>query len=635
MCGIVAVFSPDGGVEAAPVQRATQALNHRGPDGQGLWISPDKKVGLGHARLSIIDLQMGQQPIANEDNSIHVIVNGEFYDHDRIRSELRARGHHLATSSDSEIALHLYEDNGTGCMQELRGEFAFILWDQRNQVLIAVRDRFGIKPLYYAWHQDRLYLASEAKALFAAGVPAAWDHESFHQKLFTNLENDRSMFRGVQQVPPGHMMLTTAWASKIVPYWDQDYPLAHDLPTGHSEREIVAQMHDQLVEATRLRMRADVPVGCYLSGGLDSCALLGIASTLHSKPIEAFTIAFEEEAFDEGPVAQEMAKRAGANFHPFRMSADLRADNFADAIWYSEVPHGNGNSVAKYLLSERVRDYGFKVVLTGEGSDEIFGGYPMFRQDMVRFHSEGSSSEKDANMKTIRARNPVANFLMSGEQQPDIAAAEGALGFTPSLLKTWAARGNLISPLLSKQFKSEFEGRDPHRAFLNGIDLRAVRGRQNISQSLYLWTKSALPDILLNHLGDRMEMAHSIEGRTPFLDHQLVSAVNRMPIEMKIRGITEKYVLREAARPYLTQTVYERQKHPFIAPPATAGRFGQMLRDTLWSKVLDDIPFFDATAVRAASDRLAKMDDPAARQGLAAVLTSISSACVLHDRFGL
>lgn len=376
-------------------------------------------------------------------------------------------------------------------------------------------------------------------------------------------------------------------------------------------------------------------MGCYLSGGLDSCALLGIASTLHSQPIEAFTIAFEEEDFDEGPIAEQMARKAGANFHPFLMSADLRADNFADAIWYAEDPHGNGNTVAKYLLSKQVRNYGLKVVLTGEGSDEIFGGYTMFRQDMVRHHSGGSTGDKESDMQAIRARNTVARFMVNGDEQPNIAAAEGALGFTPTILKAFASRAELFGPLLSEEFSHEFHGRDPNRVFLNGIDLRSLKGRQNISQSLYLWTKSMLPDILLNHLGDRMEMAHSIEGRTPFLDHRLVSAVNRMPIEMKIRGITEKYVLREAARPYITQTVYERQKHPFISPPATSGRFGQMLRDTLWSKALEDIPFFEAAAVRAAFDGLEKMSEPAQRQGLAFVLTSISSACVLHDRFGL
>jgi asparagine synthase (glutamine-hydrolysing) len=635
MCGIVAVLSPDRGVDRDAIQRATHALDHRGPDGQGLWVSEDGRVGLGHARLSIIDLETGQQPIGSEDGSVQVVVNGEFYDHDRIRGELAERGHQLATSSDSEIAVHLYEDLGTRFVEELRGEFAFVLWDQRNQVLIAGRDRFGIKPLYYAWHRGQLYIASEAKALFAAGVPAEWDRESFHQKLYTNVENDRSMFRGVRQVPPGHLMLTTPWSSKMVPYWDQDYPQADAMPADYSEQEVVEEMRSQLVEATRLRMRADVPVGCYLSGGLDSCSLLGISSTMHSQPIEAFTIAFEEEAYDEEPIAQEMAKKAGANFHPFRVTADLRADHFGDAIWHAEDPHGNGNTVAKYLLSEKVRDYGFKVVLTGEGSDEIFGGYPMFRQDMVRFHSSGDASEKEADMQTIRDRNPVARFMVGGDQQDDIAAAEGALGFSPSFLKAFAGRSLPLNGLTSAEFDREFEGRDPVRVFLNGIDLRALKGRQNISQSLYLWTKSLLPDILLNHLGDRMEMAHSIEGRTPFLDHRLVEAVNRMPIDMKIRGITEKYVLREAARPFITDTVYERQKRPFMSPPVLTGRFGQMLKDTLSSKALDDVPFFDGTAVRNKFDNFESIEDPAERDGTAFALTNIASACILHERFGL
>jgi asparagine synthase (glutamine-hydrolysing) len=225
--------------------------------------------------------------------------------------------------------------------------------------------------------------------------------------------------------------------------------------------------------------------------------------------------------------------------------------------------------------------------------------------------------------------------MVGGDEVPDVAAADGALGFSPSFLKALSAREGPITPLLSAEFAREFEGRDPFRAFLNGIDLRAVRGRQNISQSLYLWSKSTLPDILLNHLGDRMEMAHSIEGRTPFLDHHLVAAVNRMPIDLKIHGITEKYVLREAAKPYITKTVYERQKHPFISPPVSGGRFAQMLHDTLAGKALDDLPFFDATAVRDSLEQLPKLDDPAVRQSTAFALTSITSACVLHERFGL
>jgi asparagine synthase (glutamine-hydrolysing) len=629
------MFSPDGDVRPEPLERAVRALSHRGPDGSGVWIAEHRRVGMGHARLSIIDLEGGEQPIASRDGKIHIVVNGEFYDHDRIREELIARGHTFRTRSDSEIALHLYEDHGTAFMEHLRGEFAFVLWDERNGLLVAARDRFGIKPLYYTWDRGRLYLASEAKALFAAGVRAAWDREAFHQKLFLTLEADRSMFRDVRQVPPGHLLLATRWSSKWVPYWDQDYPRADALPPARTEAEVVEEMRAELVEATRLRLRADVPVGCYLSGGLDSCSLLGIASRLHPRPIEAFTIAFEEEVYDERPVAEEMAKLAGANFHCFEMSADLRADHFEDAIWHAEDPHGNGNTVAKYLLSERVRDFGFKVVLTGEGSDEIFGGYAAFRHDMVRYHSGNGAARVQEDIRTINERNRVAHFLTGGGGDERVAAAEGTLGFTPAFLKAMAGRTGRIGSLLRPEFLAEFGERDAVRMFLNGVDLRATKGRQAISQSLYLWARSTLPDVLLNHLGDRMEMAHSIEGRTPFLDHHLVAAVNRMPIELKIHGITEKYVLREAARPYITDTVYRRQKHPFVAPVALRGRFATMIHDTLHSRTLDAQPYFDAAKVRGLLAGLPTVDDPVAQEGRAWALTEIASACVLHDRYGL
>jgi asparagine synthase (glutamine-hydrolysing) len=631
----VTILAPDGGVAPEPLDRAIRALAHRGPDGSGRWIADHGRVGMGHARLSIIDLDSGEQPIASQDGKLHIVVNGEFYDHDRIRGELIARGHKFRTYSDSEIALHLYEDHGTAFMEQLRGEFAFVLWDERNGLLIAARDRFGIKPLYYAWHQGRLYLASEAKALFAAGVPAAWDRESFHQKLHLGLEADRSMFKDVRQVPPGHLLLATRWSSKWVPYWDQDYPRADHLPATRSEGEVVEEMRAELIQATRLRLRADVPVGCYLSGGLDSCSLLGIASKYHDRPIEAFTIAFEEDIYDERAVAEEMAALAGANFHCFEMKSDLRADHFADAIWHAEDPHGNGNTVAKYLLSERVRDFGFKVVLTGEGSDEIFGGYAAFRHDMVRYHSGQSAEKVEADLQTITDRNVVAHFLAAGGGDERTAAAEGALGYSPAFIKAMGGRMGRIDALLKPDFVAEFAERDPVRVFLNGIDLRATKGRQAISQSLYLWARSTLPDILLNHLGDRMEMAHSIEGRTPFLDHHLVAAVNRMPIELKIHGITEKYVLREAARPFITDTVYQRQKHPFIAPVALRGRFAQMVHDTLHSTALDTIPYFDATKVRAALAEFPQIDDPIVQEQRAWALTEITSACVLHDRYGL
>jgi asparagine synthase (glutamine-hydrolysing) len=258
-----------------------------------------------------------------------------------------------------------------------------------------------------------------------------------------------------------------------------------------------------------------------------------------------------------------------------------------------------------------------------------------FRQDMVRHHSGHGSDAMQADLQTIGERNQVAHFLASGGGEDIVAAAHDALGYSPAFLKAITSRMGPIDSLLTRDFAHAFAGRDPVRMFLNGIDLRATSGRQAISQSLYLWARSVLPDILLNHLGDRMEMAHSIEGRTPFLDHHLVEAVNRMPIELKIHGTTEKYVLREAARPFITDTVYKRQKHPFFAPMELSGRFAQMVRDTLHGSALDTIPFYEAPKVRAALDELPKLEDPRARETRSWALTEIASACVLHERYGL
>src|SRR5262245_1119063 len=382
MCGIAAFFARRPPVDPAALRRATRALHHRGPDGARQWIASDGRVGLGHARLSIIDLTTGDQPIANEDERIHVVVNGEFYDHDRYLKELEQRGHRLRTRSDSEILVHLYEELGTHCLRELRGEFAFALWDAHNGLLFAARDRFGIKPLFYAQLGDTLYVASEIKALLAAGVPPRWDRESVFQDLHMIADGDRTLFEGVHQVPPGHYLLATPQRTQVVPYWDLSYPDADHPAVLRPEEEQIERMRDALLESIRLRLRADVPVGVYLSGGLDSCSLLGVAASFHQGPLEAFTIAFEEGPFDEGPIAQEMAAHVGAHFHRFRMPEDLLADHLADAIWQCETITFNANCVAKYLLSEKVRDFGFKVVLTGEGSDELMGGYPFFRQDM-------------------------------------------------------------------------------------------------------------------------------------------------------------------------------------------------------------------------------------------------------------
>ncbi len=640
MCGIVAMFSRSSPISLAVLERATRRLYHRGPDGQRHWISADGQVALGHARLSIIDLTTGDQPITSEDGQKHIIVTGEFYDYEATQRKLERAGHHLRTRSDSEIALHLYEDFGVQCLHQLRGEFAFVLWDENHRTLFAARDRFGIKPLFYAIHGETLYLASEAKALFEAGVPARWDAESVAQATEFGSHQVRTLFDGIFQVPPGHYLIATDRHIQLNQYWDFNYPPRDSAALHRSSAEYAEEFRHVLEEAVRLRLRADVPVGCYLSGGLDSCAVLGLAARHRSDPIRAFTLTFDRPDYDEEKEAREMASKVGAEFFPIRIKQDDLADNFADAIQQSETFCFNAHGVAKYLLSRAVRDAGYKVVITGEGSDEILGGYAHFRRDMVLYNHDGQDpAEAAALLEELERLNPVSRGLLlpHGAAKP-LDNVKRILGFVPSWIETFSARAAKMLPLWHADFVEQYGSRESYHSLLSGIDVRGqLSGRDAVHQSLYLWSKTLLPGYILNMLGDRMEMAHSVEGRVPFLDHEVVEVLCSQPVHQKIHGMTEKYVLRQAVRDVITETVYRRQKHPFLSPPATLNpkeKLSALVNDTLRGPVLASIPFFDQQKVVALLDSVNSMDE-GARVAVDQVLMILVSACVLQERFGL
>lgn len=640
MCGIVGVFSRREPVSMEALQRATQSMYHRGPDGQRHWISDDRRVALGHARLSIIDLTTGDQPIANEDERIRIVVNGEFYGYEAIRKELEGAGHRLRTRSDSEIALHLYEDVGVQCLHRLRGEFAFVLWDGVNRTVFAARDRFGIKPLFYAWHNEMLYFASEVKALFAAGVPARWDAESVYHSVEFGGHQTRTLYDGVFQVPPGHYALATDKHFQLHRYWDFDYPRAGSTAPVRSDEDYAAEFRHALEEAVRIRLRADVPVGCYLSGGLDSCAILGLAAKHHPEPIRAFTLTFDRAEYDEEKEAREMAAKAGAEFFPIPMRQDDLADHFAAATLQSETLCINGHGVAKYLLSRAVRDAGYKVVLTGEGSDELLGGYAHFRRDVLMYNREGQDPEVIAGMlRDLESLNPVSRGLLlpHGEALP-LDGVKRLLGFVPSWIETFSARSSKMRNVMSGDLLEKFGERRGYLPLLADLDVhRQLNGRDALHQSLYLWSKTLLPNYLLVVLGDRMEMAHSIEGRVPFLDHHLVEVIRSQPVSMKIRGVTEKFVLREAVRDVISDTIYRRQKHPFLSPPATLNpqeRLSTFMQDTLRGPVMASIPYFDQKKIVGLLDSLGTMDE-GARVANDQILMHLVSACVLQEGFGL
>ena len=635
MCGIVASVSGRGVVEGDKIQRAVACLRHRGPDAQTVWVSARGRAALGHARLSVMDLETGGQPIADETGRLQLVANGEFYDFERLRRELESRGHVFRTRSDSEIALHLYQEHGAGVVDALRGEFAFAIWDERDGTLFAARDRFGIKPLYYAFHQGCLHIASEVKALAALGVPLVWDPQALYDVHFVSHPPAQSLFAGIRQLPPGCTLVSDGERVRVTQYWDWNYPQwsPGDEPDG-DRREWIARLRHELDEAVALRLRADVPVACYLSGGIDSCAVLGVASKVSSRPLRAYTLSFDHADYDEAALAEAQAVRSGAEFRRIDITSDALAGGFADAIYHAERPFANAHAVAKYLLSRAVRDDGMKVVLTGEGSDEIFAGYPHFRRDLLLHDSAGLDDDtRRQRLAELDAANRVSAGTLLPQGSTAIDSVDRALGFVPSSLESWAQIGAGLLRVVSDDFLAANTGRDTFGAVLADLDVpRRLTGRHPVNQSLYVWGKTMLPNYILSNLGDRMEMAHSIEGRLPFLDHHVVETAARMPVSMKIHGTVEKFVLREAVRDVVVDAVYRRQKHPFMSPPAALEQkpgLYTFLQDTLRSSALDGPAIYDRRKVLPLLDALPTLDT-AARGRADALLMWMASLCLLH-----
>ncbi|MBY0359351.1 MAG: asparagine synthase (glutamine-hydrolyzing) [Candidatus Obscuribacterales bacterium] len=629
MCGIIAILDPQSGVTEETLNRSLLAMGHRGPDGRRTWLAEDRSIALGHTRLSIIGLENGAQPIANESGQIHIIVNGEFYDFERIRAALKEQGHRFSTDSDAEIALHLYEEYGIDCLSHLRGEFAFVIWDNNRKRLFAARDRFGIKPLYYSQQGQRLTLASESKALFASGIKAAWDNESFfHCSQMQYVLPQRSLFAGINQLAPGQYMLADSSGCKTDFYWDMDYAPESQEPVN--ETDSIETFQSLLNESIRLRLRADIPVACHISGGLDSSTILGMAAKHSSKPINAFSVSFEEQSYDELSTAQAMAEHAGAIFHAVRVSQEDLIAHLEDAVYFSEGLAVNGHLSAKYLLHKEIKRAGFKVVLTGEGSDELVAGYPHLRSDHFR------SSGRSHLIKQLYATNQASQGIMLKHGDSlSLEAVSNRLGYLPAFLEAKGSLGYKITSVLADDFKSSFAKRDAYADLIGSFDIEGqLKDRDHVHQSLYLWCKTALVNYILKTLGDGTELAHSVEGRVPFLDHHLFEYVRTLPVNLKIKGEIEKYVLREAARPFITDTIYRSRKHPFVAPPLSLfsnHKTNDLVQEKLRSANFATIPFFNQQKIIALLDRLPAMPE-AERSAIDPVLMIALSATAIQER---
>lgn len=579
MCGIVGMIHRGAAPDLNSLAAALDTLVLRGPDDSGMW--HDEHVALGHRRLSIVGVNHGHQPICSPDGMIVAVVNGEFYDHKRLRQEL-SDAYCFQTNSDSELLIPLYLKHGyMEMMKHLRGEFSFILYDKRNRLVVAGRDRFGIKPL--CWYDDgeKLIIASKAKAIHACGIKAEWDEYSLMQALSIQYQpTNRTFFKDIWQLEPGHLLVwQTNSGVKDIEYWDMHYPVNVNDNLNHhlkfdmtsQEKQYVDKFHDLLLESVRLRLQGDVPICCHLSGGLDSSSVVGIMSHLTDDPVHCFSIVFPQAdaEYDEDVYATETARRCGAVMHRVEVSQHDILHYLPEAVFHSEGLAVNGHLACKYLLNRAINKAGFKVALTGEGADECLAGYPHLRKDLFAMLP---TEEKEVLTKKLYSTNlSITGTEIAVGDTLDCHNLTNRLGFLPSFLAAKASIGHKMYRLLSNDMLQRCSSHDflSEMADYHHADVR-LHGVHPVNKSLYLWNKHALCNYILSTLGDGCEMSASVEGRLPFLDHQLFEYAARLPMQMKIKdNVNEKFILKEAAYPYITNHVYQRQKHPFQAPPLT------------------------------------------------------------------
>jgi asparagine synthase (glutamine-hydrolysing) len=543
-----------------------RAIGHRGPDQKGIYL--DGHVGLGHSRLSIIDLATGGQPIHNEDETVWIVLNGEIYNYPELRTWLEMKGHRFHTNTDTEVIVHLYEEKGADCVDELNGQFAFGIWDANKKALFLARDHFGICPLYYAEHDGRFLFASEIKSLIASRLlPAPSLNPRALDQVFTFWTTlpGVTVFNNIQELKPGHALTINAHGQHLRKYWDIPYQPPGSY-TQDAPREISEQIMTLLMDATRIRLRADVPVGSYLSGGLDSSGITALISQHFNKHVRTFGVRFEAQEFDEGGYQNEMAAYLQVEHHELNARNALIAETFPCIVWHCETPVLRTAPVPMYLLSRFVHEQGIKVVCTGEGADEVFGGYDIFREALVRqFVLRRPDSKFRALLfehlypqifKTAREKKSYRQFMLH-----DSAGIRDPLF---SHLVRWNNTAR-IKQLFSKNMQLEVSGYSATDELTRTLPADFER-RDTLAKAQYLEDKLFLSNYLLTSQGDRMAMAHSVEIRPPYLDFRIIDFMSRVSPRWKILGLDEKHILKRTLSSVLPPSITKRTKHPYRAP---------------------------------------------------------------------
>jgi len=637
MCGIAGIVL--AALTETPgrtrLEQMIGVLRHRGPDGFGYHVAPG--IGLAHARLSIIDLTTGDQPIRNETGSVWVVFNGEIFNYVELRRRLESLGHRFYTQSDTEVIVHAYEQFGLEFVEELNGQFAIALWDATARRLVLVRDRVGIRPLLYSQTREGLAFASEAKSLFAAQwVRAEIDPLGLAEVCtFWSCVAPRTPFANIQALPPGHMAVFENGRLDVRRYWDWSFAAQGEGVAGSLE-ESIDELRELFVDAVRLQLRADVPVGAYLSGGLDSSAVTAAIRRFSSTPLKTFSLAFVDAEFDEREYQREVAQFLATDHVTLSVDAQEIGAAVPRAIWHIESPVVRTAGVPLMLLADRVRETGFKVVLTGEGADEVFGGYDIFKEGKIRrfWARQPESSWRPLLLRRLYgylANSPVARGALAGGFFGQSLDEPGDPYFAHR--PRWAMT-NRVLRLMTPEFRQRIDAEHP----INRLADLAPRPDAHwapLSRDQYVEAHTLLTGYLLHAQGDRVAMAASVEGRYPFLDHRLIEFANRLPARWKIRGLEEKYILRRAVADWLPPRIAQRTKQPYRAPDSQSffrdGAPLDYVAEALSPKRVREAGYFEPDMV----ERLAAKCRSGAAIGFAdnAAFVTVLTTQLLHRQF--
>jgi asparagine synthase (glutamine-hydrolysing) len=604
MCGICGIVIGPGSARAVrreSAERMRDALTHRGPDGAGLYL--DEGVALGHRRLSIIDVAHGAQPMASSDGRFQIVYNGEVYNHPTLMPELQRDGVEFRTHCDTETVLHLYEREGKGLTERLRGMFAIAIWDTRERELFLARDRFGVKPVYYAHLDDgTLLFASEIKAILESGEIRATLNERALPDYLANYapSGDETMYAGIRRLPAGHTLVWRDGAITIARYWDLSFQ--EGATDGRTDASLVDEYHERFREAVRLRLMSDVPLGVFLSGGIDSAAITGVMSELVQDPIQTFSVAFAEREANELTYARIVASKFRTEHHEVVVSPADFFSSLPRLVWHEDEPIAHPSSIALNFVS-RLAAERVKVVLTGEGSDETLAGYNRYRVTVYN-QSLGARYEQ-MTPRVVRAAVRGGIDALPGRAVLR-RKLERSFLYLPADLDTlyfdnFAVFGRARqTAMLAPAMRERLRGVDPyasHHEALARSDARSL-----LNRLLYTDSKTYLHELLMKQ--DQMSMAASIESRVPFLDHPLVEFAASLPLHLKLRGMTTKYVLREAMKDLLPPEILSRKKMGFPVPVGAwfAGAYRAVVDEFVLSSRAASRGIFDAGAVRRMVD---------------------------------